>query len=72
MRGSFRDIINQALNQTLSRTMITSGTVFLATLALFHFRRRRDQRLCLHVPGGDYHRDLFEYLHRKRFRALVV
>jgi len=37
VRGSFREIINQALNQTLSRTIITSGTVFLATLALFIF-----------------------------------
>jgi SecD/SecF fusion protein len=37
LRGSFRDVINQALNQTLSRTIITSGTVFLATLALFVF-----------------------------------
>jgi SecD/SecF fusion protein len=34
-RGSFKEIINQALNQTLSRTIITSGTVFLATLALY-------------------------------------
>ena len=33
--GTFKDIINQALNQTLSRTIITSGTVFLATLALY-------------------------------------
>jgi SecD/SecF fusion protein len=37
VRGSFRDLINQALSQTLSRTIITSGTVFLATLALFIF-----------------------------------
>ena len=37
VRGKFKDLINQALNQTLSRTMITSGTVFLATLALFLF-----------------------------------
>lgn len=36
-RGSFRDIINQALNQTLSRTIITSGTVFIATLCLYIF-----------------------------------
>jgi SecD/SecF fusion protein len=34
-RGTFKEIINQALNQTLSRTIITSGTVFLATLALY-------------------------------------
>jgi SecD/SecF fusion protein len=37
VRGSFKDIINQALNQTLSRTIITSGTVFLATFSLFWF-----------------------------------
>jgi SecD/SecF fusion protein len=37
VRGSFKDIINQALNQTLSRTIITSGTVFLATMSLFVF-----------------------------------
>jgi SecD/SecF fusion protein len=37
LRGSFREVMNQALNQTLSRTIITSGTVFLATLSLFIF-----------------------------------
>ena len=34
VRGSFKDVINQALNQTLSRTLITSGTVFIATTLL--------------------------------------
>lgn len=37
VRGSFRELINHALNQTLSRTIITSGTVFLATLSLYLF-----------------------------------
>ena len=37
VRGSFRELMNQALNQTLSRTLITSGTVFIATLSLFIF-----------------------------------
>ena len=37
VRGSFSEIINLSLNQTLSRTIITSGTVFLATLSLFIF-----------------------------------
>jgi SecD/SecF fusion protein len=37
VRGSFKDVINQALNQTLSRTIITSGTVFIATVSLFIF-----------------------------------
>jgi SecD/SecF fusion protein len=35
VRGSFKDIINMSLNQTLSRTIITSGTVFIATMSLF-------------------------------------
>jgi len=37
VKGSFKDVINQALNQTLSRTIITSGTVFLATASLYFF-----------------------------------
>ncbi len=37
VRGTFREVVNQALNQTLSRTIITSGTVFLATAMLFIF-----------------------------------
>ncbi len=37
MRGSLRDVMNKALNQTLSRTLITSGTVFLATMSLYIF-----------------------------------
>lgn len=35
--GTFRSLLNRALNQTLSRTIITSGTVFLATMALYLF-----------------------------------
>jgi len=37
VRGSFREVVNQALNQTLSRTIITSGTVFIATMSLYLF-----------------------------------
>jgi SecD/SecF fusion protein len=37
IRGTFVEVMNKALNQTLSRTLITSGTVFLATLSLFLF-----------------------------------
>jgi SecD/SecF fusion protein len=35
--GSFKDLMNRALNETLSRTIITSGTVFLATASLYFF-----------------------------------
>jgi SecD/SecF fusion protein len=37
VRGSFREVMNASLNQTLSRTIITSGTVFLATVSLYIF-----------------------------------
>ena len=37
VRGTFLEVMNAALNQTLSRTIITSGTVFLATLSLYLF-----------------------------------
>jgi SecD/SecF fusion protein len=37
VRGSFKDVINIAVNQTISRTIITSLTVFLATVSLYVF-----------------------------------
>jgi SecD/SecF fusion protein len=35
VRGTFKDVMNIALSQTLSRTIITSGTVFLSTMSLY-------------------------------------
>jgi SecD/SecF fusion protein len=35
--GNFRQLINIALNQTMSRTLITGGAVILATLSLYLF-----------------------------------
>src|SRR3989442_14182032 len=37
VRGTFKELMNHALNRTLSRTIITSGTVFLAKLSLYQF-----------------------------------
>lgn len=36
-KGTVKDVMNSAINQTLSRTIITSLTVFLAMLVLFFF-----------------------------------
>lgn len=36
-KGSFREIMNRAINHTLSRTLITSGTTLLAAGALYVF-----------------------------------
>jgi preprotein translocase subunit SecF len=37
MRGSFEHIVNLSINQTLSRTVLTSGLTFLTALSLFLF-----------------------------------
>jgi preprotein translocase SecF subunit len=36
-RGSFREIVNASINQTLSRTVLTSGLTFLTAISLFLF-----------------------------------
>jgi preprotein translocase subunit SecF len=36
-RENFVDLINRSINQTLSRTILTSGLTFLAVLSLFLF-----------------------------------
>jgi preprotein translocase subunit SecF len=37
VRGSFPSIVNLSINQTLSRTVLTSGLTFLTALSLFLF-----------------------------------
>jgi preprotein translocase subunit SecF len=37
VRGSFTDIVNLSINQTLSRTILTSGLTFLTAVSLFLF-----------------------------------
>ena len=62
IRGKSPDLtatmINQAVNQTLSRTILTSTTVFLVTSILFFLRRRRRSRLCFRHDDRRAHRDL--------------
>jgi preprotein translocase subunit SecF len=36
-RGSFSEIVNLSINQTLSRTVLTSGLTFLTAISLFLF-----------------------------------
>ena len=37
VRGTFREIVNRSINQTLSRTILTSGLTFLTALSLYLF-----------------------------------
>ena len=72
VRGTFREVMNQALNQTLEphdhhlRHGVSGHAVAL------HFRRRRHQRLRVHLPRRHPHRHLFVHLHRQRAGPLVA
>ena len=72
VRGTFREVINQALNQTLSRTIITSGHGFSGDLVAVYLWRRSDRRFFLLLSGRHSHGHLFEYLHCERLSALVA
>jgi preprotein translocase subunit SecF len=37
IKGSFTEIVNLSINQTLSRTILTSGLTFLTAISLFIF-----------------------------------
>ena len=37
MRGTFSEIVNKSINQTLSRTVLTSGLTFLTAISLYIF-----------------------------------
>lgn len=37
VRGTFREIVNRSINQTLSRTILTSGLTFLTAVSLYLF-----------------------------------
>jgi len=50
------------VNQTLSRTIITSGTVFLATMSLYLFGGGRSMILRSRSSWHHY-RNVFEHLH---------
>ncbi len=72
VRGTFREVINQALNQTLSRTIITSGTVLIGHALSVHLGRRCHQRFRLYVPHRHRHRHLLQYLHCERAGSVVA
>ena len=63
-RSSFHDRINASINQILNRTIMTSGSTFVALLAPLPFGRTGAQQLLL-CPGHRYNRrDLL--VHRRR------
>ena len=64
-RMPFRDLINLALNETLSRTILTVSTVALAVLSLLFLGGQVLQRLQHRDAVGRRDRHLFVALHRR-------
>ena len=65
-------ILNDSLNQTLTRTIISNGTTFLDGARALPLRRRGAARLRLRHGGRDRGRDLLDPVHRGAARQLVV
>ena len=63
-RDSLEKVVNESVNQTLSRTVITAGTTFLAVLVALPVRRRGARRLRVHDAGRHHQRHLFDDFHR--------
>ena len=63
-RDSLENVVNQSVNQTLSRTVITAGTTFLAVLSLYLFGGEVLEGLRVHDAGRHHQRHLFDGLHR--------
>ena len=65
-REKLETLINKSINQTLSRTMLTSGLTFLTALSLFLFGGPGAARFFLCAGGRDYRRHVFVDLHPAR------
>ena len=63
-REKLADIVNKSINQTLSRTILTSGLTFLTVLSLYAVRRRSAARVL--AGAGDRHPDRDLLLDRDR------
>ena len=63
-REPLDQIVNKSVNQTLGRTIITSGATFLAVLRAVSVRRRSAARLRVHDARRRRHRHLLDGVHR--------
>ena len=66
------DVINRSVNQTLSRTVMTSGLTFLAVVALFLFGGPVLHGFSLALVMRYYHRYVFVGFRRESDRAVLA
>ena len=71
LSGSIAEIMNTSINETLSRTILTGGTVLLTVLALYFFGGPGAKRFRIFLSHRRHHRHLFVDLHRLAHRSLV-
>ena len=62
-RESLPDVVNRSINQTLSRTVLTSGLTFLTVLSLLCLRRTGAERLFICAGGRNSDRNLLVDCH---------
>ncbi len=70
-RQSLYEVINLSINQTLRRTVLTSGLTLVVVVALYRARRRSPEGLRLCFRRGCRHRHLLFRCHRVTDRHLV-
>ena len=71
-KESFSGIVNLSINQTFSRTVMTSGMTFLSVMALLALWRRSAQRVCLRLDRRYYCRYVFVHRYSNANRRMVV
>ena len=68
----WKQVMNRAVNQTLSRTVMTSGLTFLTVIALFVVWRSGVARLLVCVGLWNYCRNVFFGVRRQSDRAVLA
>ncbi len=58
--------MNKSLNETLSRTIITSGTIFIVLAVLLIFGGEVNRGFSFALTDRHHHRNVFLHLYRKR------
>ena len=66
------EVINKSVNETLSRTIITSGTVFVVLTILLFFGGEVIRGFAFASLVGNRDRNVFFHLHRQRHRCRMV
>ncbi len=63
-RETLESIINTSINETLSRTILTTSTALIGARIVLFFRRRSHQTVRLRAVGRVYLRRVFDDFYR--------